>query len=288
MERHTMPKTSWRDTLPIHPAAELFPLMTSDEQRALGADILKNGLTNPIVLFQADRKSPLCLLDGRNRADAIEIAIGSPAEIGPPSISAGKNFLAINKVIVLDAKIDPWAYAISVNVHRRHLTVEQRQHLLIALIARAPEKSDRQIGKEIGVDHKTIASARAKGEDVGSIPHVETRTDSKGRQQAATKPRTVKFTPKRLGQIKDMVAGGNSPADIAATIGVPVASLQTACSRACISLRQPPAVLGNLLKAWDRASEAVRQKFMARVGLVPAPPRADDGLDISPSLRGTA
>jgi hypothetical protein len=59
--------------------------------------------------------------------------------------------------------------------------------LLIDLIARAPGKSDRQIGKEVGVDHKTIATARAKGEDVGRIPHVATRTDSKGRQQPATK-----------------------------------------------------------------------------------------------------
>jgi hypothetical protein len=49
------------------------------------------------------------------------------------------------------------------------------------------------IAREIGVDHKTIGRARAKGEDVGSIPHVPTRTDSKGRRQPARKPerRTV-------------------------------------------------------------------------------------------------
>ena len=29
----------WRDVLQIHPAAELFPLMTPDELRALGEDI---------------------------------------------------------------------------------------------------------------------------------------------------------------------------------------------------------------------------------------------------------
>jgi hypothetical protein len=33
----------WRDVLPIHPAAELFPLMAPDELRALGADIKKSG-----------------------------------------------------------------------------------------------------------------------------------------------------------------------------------------------------------------------------------------------------
>jgi hypothetical protein len=35
---------SWRDVQPIHPAAELFPLMAPDELRALGEDIKKNGL----------------------------------------------------------------------------------------------------------------------------------------------------------------------------------------------------------------------------------------------------
>ena len=51
--------TSWRDVLPIHPAANLFPDMTSDELRTLGEDIVKNGLTSAIVLWQPDPKSPM-------------------------------------------------------------------------------------------------------------------------------------------------------------------------------------------------------------------------------------
>ena len=41
--------------------------------------------------------------------------------------------------------------------------------------------------------------------------------------------------------------------------------------------------LGNLLRAWDRASQGAREKFKARVGLVAVEPTAkamDDGLDI--------
>lgn len=63
------------------------------------------------------------------------------------------------------------------------------------MIARQPERSDRQIAKMVGVDHKTIAAARTKGEDVGSIPHVETRTDSRGRKQPATKTKTANPKP---------------------------------------------------------------------------------------------
>jgi hypothetical protein len=34
--------TSWRDILPVHPAADLFPMMTPDEITALGEDIKNN------------------------------------------------------------------------------------------------------------------------------------------------------------------------------------------------------------------------------------------------------
>ena len=60
-----MPK-SWRDTIAIHPAAELFPLMPPDQLRVLGEDIKKNGLTSPIVLWRSHPQAPAQLLDGRN------------------------------------------------------------------------------------------------------------------------------------------------------------------------------------------------------------------------------
>src|SRR5262249_42349768 len=66
-------KPSWRDTLPIHPAAELFPLMSPAELRALGDDIKKNGLKIPVTVWKGS--GPLQLLDGRNRLDAME-AVG--------------------------------------------------------------------------------------------------------------------------------------------------------------------------------------------------------------------
>ena len=58
---------SWRDHLKIHPAAELFPLMSEPELRELGEDIRANGLLSPIIID--DEK----LVDGRNRLDAIAL-----------------------------------------------------------------------------------------------------------------------------------------------------------------------------------------------------------------------
>jgi hypothetical protein len=186
-------KKSWRGVLPIHPAADLFPLMTPGELRALGDDIIKNGLTSLIVLW-SDGKSPALLLDGRNRLDAIEIATGHPVEIGAPSVMAGKDFLATNTVIALGKSVDPFAYVISANIHRRHLTAEQKRELIAKLIKAQPEKSDRQIAETVKVDHKTVGVVRAVQEARGEIPHVEIRTDSKGRQQPARKAPT-KPTP---------------------------------------------------------------------------------------------
>ena len=46
-----MASPSWRDTLAIHPACAMFDPLASDELRALGDDIIKNGLTSPVVLW---------------------------------------------------------------------------------------------------------------------------------------------------------------------------------------------------------------------------------------------
>jgi hypothetical protein len=193
--------TSWRDVLPIHPAAELFPPMTANELRELGADIKQNGLTSPIVLW-SDGKSPAVLLDGRNRLDAIEMATGSPAMLGAiematgspamlgaPSIMAGKDFLACDRVITLDRSVDPYAFVISANFRRRHLNAEQKREVIAKLLKTQPEKSDRQIAEMLGVDHKTVASVRAEMEGRGEIPRAEARTDSKGRKQPTKRPR---------------------------------------------------------------------------------------------------
>jgi hypothetical protein len=179
--------TSWRDVLPIHPAANLFPDMTSDELRTLGEDIVKNGLYSSIALWRADPKASAQLLDGRNRLDAIEMATGKPVEVNASSIVAGE-FLATDRVIELDGrKVDPWVYATSANFHRRHLTTEQKREAIAKLIKALPEKSDRQIAAMLGVSHHTVGTVRAEMEGRGQIAHVTTRTDTRGRKQPARK-----------------------------------------------------------------------------------------------------
>jgi hypothetical protein len=58
------------------------------------------------------------------------------------------------------------------------------EHQLIQDALRAaPERSDRQIARELGVKHDTVGALRRELEGRGQIGHVETRVDTLGRQQ---------------------------------------------------------------------------------------------------------
>jgi hypothetical protein len=58
-----------------------------------------------------------------------------------------------------------------------------------------PEKSDRAIAEQVGVDNKTVAKKREELEEREEIPHVERRTDKKGRKQQVKKPAKKKPVP---------------------------------------------------------------------------------------------
>jgi DNA-binding Lrp family transcriptional regulator len=180
---------SWRDNLLIHPAVELFPPMSSDELRALGEDIVKNGFTSPIVLWRARPNERAILLDGRSRLDATEMATGRAVEVDGSSVMAGE-FLATNKVIVLDGRsVDPWAYAISANIRRRHLTIEDTDRLTVELLKADPTKSSRQVAKIVGASRPHVAKVRRQAEQAGHVETVSTTVDTKGRGQPAKRPR---------------------------------------------------------------------------------------------------
>jgi hypothetical protein len=163
--------------------------MSSDELQTLGADIVKNGLTSPIALWRAHPDGQAVLLDGRNRLDAIEMATGKAVEIGAPSLMAGE-FLATDKVVELDGrKVDPVAYVISANIHRRHLTTEDKDRLIVELLKADSTKSNRQVAKIVDASHPHVAKVREQAEQAGDVETVTTSIDTKGRKQPAKKTR---------------------------------------------------------------------------------------------------
>jgi hypothetical protein len=87
---------------PVHPAANIFPLMQGDDFAALVDDVKANGLLEPVWLTAAGE-----LLDGRNRARAC----------------AAANVPIATKVYT---GADPIGFAVSLNMKRRHLTTGQK------------------------------------------------------------------------------------------------------------------------------------------------------------------
>jgi hypothetical protein len=152
------------ETYIVHPAANMFPLLSRAELKELADNIKERGLAVDVT-----RDKDGLIMDGRNRLLACHKAGVEPRF----DTYTGD---------------DPVGFIISANIHRRNLTRNQRSFFLTKLIAMQPEKSNRQIAKETGVSDKTIGAARKEGETCGVIPHVEKHTDTKGRKQPSRKP----------------------------------------------------------------------------------------------------
>jgi hypothetical protein len=218
--------SSWRNSISIHPAADLFPLLSEDELAQLGYDIRRNGLTSPIAIM-IEHNKPV-LVDGRNRLDAMEI-VGLRVNLERTSTGTWK-LLAYEPTLdgewvgvpltrshslatVTVVTSDPVEYITSANINRRHLMAETKRDLIAELLREHPERSNRATAKLVGADDKTVAAVRRKEEDVRSIPHVEKVVDTKGRQQPASKPKVsaVKERDDKADRIKQKVRGFCEP-----------------------------------------------------------------------------
>lgn len=117
------------ETIHIHPAAELFPEMSSEEFAALKADIQKHGLREPIISYTdcSTRDVARVIIDGRHRYRACtELGIApkfAPAWTG--------NIAHITDLVI------------SLNLHRRHLTTSQRA-IIAAKLANMQHGGDRK------------------------------------------------------------------------------------------------------------------------------------------------
>jgi hypothetical protein len=130
----------WPADVPVHPAAELFPLMGGAEFDELVKDIRENGLVTPIV-----RTPDGLILDGRNRYRAC-----SAAGVRPVYQEHGG---------------EPWRFVISTNLHRRHLTDSQRAMVAGRIAERAhgrpKNRPDGQFSEEGAAEPPTQPEAAA-------------------------------------------------------------------------------------------------------------------------------
>lgn len=130
---------------------QFLPPLTDDEYAALKADITENGVLVPIVYDQNGD-----IIDGHHRA---KIA----AELGIIDVPT--------KTVEIDDEEHGRRLARVHNLARRHLSRQQRRQLIAEEITADPDRSDRAIGRLLGVDHKTVGSVRR--ELAGEVPHHE-------------------------------------------------------------------------------------------------------------------
>jgi ParB-like chromosome segregation protein Spo0J len=133
--------SKWRDQFEVHPAADVFPMMSDEELAELGGNIKQHGLLERIKI-----SGDGVLLDGRNRLEAAERA--SCELYSCEFEDCGDE--------------DPLAVIISANIHRRHLTKQQQADLIVAAVKAAAEAS-RQ-GGEVPLRHVKGKAGSAKDE----------------------------------------------------------------------------------------------------------------------------
>jgi ParB-like chromosome segregation protein Spo0J len=112
--------------LPFHPLADKFPLVEGEDFDAIVADIKQNGQRVPIHVYEGQ------IIDGRTRALACQkLGIAPKYHVIPDGAFDKEGSLV--------------AYVLSQNLHRRHLTAEQKRDVIAELLKADPTKSDRAI-----------------------------------------------------------------------------------------------------------------------------------------------
>jgi ParB-like chromosome segregation protein Spo0J len=142
------------ENLAEHPLAAENPMTDSHEFEAMKDSIGKIGIQVPISLFPG-RDQNLEVLDGRNRIAAAK--------------AIGYKFKPSDFRVFVGSVEDAAVYVHAVNNARRHLSKDQKEKLVLDLIAKYPGMSSRKLAVMAGVSHNTIAKLRRPPDDDGKL-----------------------------------------------------------------------------------------------------------------------
>ena len=141
---------------------QVMPPLSNEEYAELKNDIAQRGVMVPIEYDEQGN-----VLDGHHRLQVC-------AELGiteyPKVIRAGMT------------EAEKRTHARKLNMARRQLNREQKQELIREQLRETPEKSDRQIARELGVDKNTVNARRVELETGGEIHHLDTTMGADGKQ----------------------------------------------------------------------------------------------------------
>lgn len=165
-----MAKTKTKKTTKVRyqPVLKLPPL-PSHQYEALKANIAVHGVLVPILVDSDGPRRKI--IDGSHRKQIAD-ALGYEC---PEIVQAG---LEKNEKRIL---------ARALNLARRQLTTDQKRQLIADQLRETPERSNRWVGKMLGVHHATVAGVRHELESVGQIIQQEHRVGNDGKQYKGTK-----------------------------------------------------------------------------------------------------
>ena len=195
----------------VHPAAELFPLLQGSEFDELVDDIREHGQRDPIVMTPDGQ-----LLDGRNRWRAC-------AKVGVTPVTRVE-------------MSEPWAFVISTNVHRRHLSESQRA-MIAARIAERSRGGSSKINLNSSIDDlrpqpPTQAEAarllniggssitRAREVMKNGTPQLQRAVEAGGMPVYTAARVARELTPDQQDDFVERVENGASPSKLAANLEV--------------------------------------------------------------------
>src|SRR5262249_2140444 len=141
-----------------------FPPISDEDFGKLATDIKLHGLRQHIVLYQGK------ILDGNNRYRACSLAGIKPTFADFTGIDA-----------------DARNYVISANIHRRHLSADQRREIIAALLKADPTQSNRRVGDATNTSHVTVGAVREQLEATGQIDQLDKTTGADGKERRTKK-----------------------------------------------------------------------------------------------------
>ena len=257
---------SWRSIYPVHPCADVFPMMNKEDLDALAADIKAQGLQTFVTLYRAS-DGALFVLDGRNRLEALaRLGVTIPKDPHTVARLPHKKTQHIFDILQ-QATTDPTTFVISANIRRRHLSKEQQAELIVKTIEAGQSNDGAKVARsfsptpgEKGGSTKDpvldAAVAEGKKHDISKRTIQRARAKVQGKKPAPPKPKPKPKPMPTPATAKDQSLGSGTliaVAPIATETNPPRAPEPKAATETVTTTtrqpEQPATAVGDLLNA---------------------------------------
>lgn len=146
---------------------QTMPPLSVDEYANLEQSIRDHGIQVPIIVDEDG-----VVIDGHHRQKIAEsLGVDCPVDVKYGMTDVEKRSLSV-----------------SLNIDRRQLSREQRRAIIAESLRADPELSNREHGRRVGVDDKTVGAVRRELESTAEIPQSDVRVSADGRERPATQP----------------------------------------------------------------------------------------------------